>query len=76
VWKMNENVYYYYILIFLYFVYHNVKPNRIMNGSKMQKFIELWTNKKQTGDSALVQLKDTKMIYICTLNQNWSMHQA
>jgi hypothetical protein len=35
-----------------------------MNGSKMQKFIELWTNKKQTGDSALVQSKGTKTIYI------------
>jgi len=23
---MNERVYYYYILLFLYFVYHNVKP--------------------------------------------------
>ena len=26
VWKMNEGVYYYYILLFLYFVYQNVKP--------------------------------------------------
>jgi hypothetical protein len=25
-WKMNESVYYYYILLFLYFVYQNVKP--------------------------------------------------
>jgi hypothetical protein len=29
-----------------------------------QKFIELWTNQKQTGESALVQSKDTKRIYI------------
>jgi hypothetical protein len=35
-----------------------------MNGSKTQKFIEMWTNKKQTGDSALVQSKGTKTIYI------------
>jgi hypothetical protein len=26
VWKINESVYYYYILLFLYFVYQNVKP--------------------------------------------------
>ena len=35
-----------------------------MNGSNTQKFIELWTNKKQTGDSVLVQSKGTKTIYI------------
>ena len=35
-----------------------------MNGSKMQKFIELWTNQKQLGDSALVQSKGLKIIYI------------
>ena len=35
-----------------------------MNGSKTQKFIKLWTNQKQTDDSALVQSKGTKMIYI------------
>ena len=35
-----------------------------MNVSETQKFIELWTNKKQTGDSPLVQSKDTKTIYI------------
>ena len=29
-----------------------------------EKFIELWTNQKQTGDSALVQSKGTKTIYI------------
>jgi len=35
-----------------------------MNGSKAQKFIELWTNQKQKGDSALVQSKGMKTIYI------------
>jgi P2-related tail formation protein len=40
------------------------KVHRVMNESKTQKFIELWTNKKQTGDSALVQSKGTKTIYI------------
>jgi hypothetical protein len=35
-----------------------------MNGWKMQKFIELWTNQKQTCDSALVQSKVTKTIYM------------
>jgi len=35
-----------------------------MNGSKTKKFIELWTNQKQTHDSALVQSKDTNTIYI------------
>ena len=35
-----------------------------MNRSKMQNFIELWTNQKQTGDSALVQSNGTKTIYI------------
>jgi len=35
-----------------------------MNGSKTKKFIELWTNKKQTRDRALVQSKGTKAIYI------------
>ena len=35
-----------------------------MNISKMQKFIVLWTDQKQTGDIALVQSKDTKTIYI------------
>ena len=32
--------------------------------SGMQKFIELWTDQKQTGDSTLVQSKGTKTIYI------------
>ena len=40
------------------------KVHRVMNGSKTQKFIKLWTNQKQTDDSALVQSKGTKMIYI------------
>jgi len=31
------------------------KVHRVMNVSKMQKFIELWTDQKQTGDIALVQ---------------------
>jgi hypothetical protein len=36
--------------------------HRVMNGSNTQKFIELWTNKKQTGESILVQSKGTKTI--------------
>ena len=35
-----------------------------MNGWKTKKFIELWTNEKQTRDRALVQSKGTNMIYI------------
>ena len=35
-----------------------------MNKSKTQKFIELWTNQKQTDDSVLVQSEGTKTIYI------------
>ena len=35
-----------------------------MNGSKTKKFIELWTNQKQTRDCALVQSKGTNTIYI------------
>jgi hypothetical protein len=36
---MNESVYYYYILLFLYFVYHNVKP---MSGGDGREFIKSW----------------------------------
>ena len=38
--------------------------HQVMNWSYTQKFIELWMNQKQTGDSALVQSKGTKTIYI------------
>jgi len=38
--------------------------HRVMNGSKTKRFIELWTNQKQTRDSAFVQSKGTKTIYI------------
>jgi hypothetical protein len=37
--------------------------HRVMNWSKTQKFIELWTNKKQTGDSALVQSRHQNDIH-------------
>jgi hypothetical protein len=40
-----------------------------MNGSKTQKFVELWTNQKQTGDSALVQSKGTMCINSITIIQ-------
>jgi hypothetical protein len=40
------------------------KDHRVMNDSKMKKFLVLWANQKQTRDSALVQSKGTKMIYI------------
>jgi hypothetical protein len=43
------------------------KGHRVMNGSKTQKFIELWTNQKQTDDSALVQSKGTKTIYFYSI---------
>ena len=46
----------------LYWLYKKV--HRVMNGSKTKKFIELWTNLKQTRDSALVQSKCTKTIHI------------
>jgi uncharacterized protein YfbU (UPF0304 family) len=32
-------------------------------GLQIEKFIELWTNKKKIGDSVLVQLKGTETIY-------------
>ena len=32
-------------------------------GLQIEKFIELWTNKKKTGDSVLVQSKGTETIY-------------
>jgi len=37
-----------------------------------KKFIELWTNQKQTGDIALVQSKGTKAIYSWfSLSRTW-----
>ena len=44
-----------------------------MNRSNMQKFIELWTNQKQTDDSDIVQSKGTKTIYINSIRiiPNW-----
>ena len=53
-----------------------------MNESKTQKFIELWTNQKQTGDSALVQSQDTITIYINSIRiiqnliQPFDIHKA
>jgi hypothetical protein len=47
------------------------KVHRVIHDSKMKKFIELWTNQKQTRDIALVQSKGTKTIYI---NSTRNMH--
>ena len=46
------------------------------SSSGTQKFIELWTDQKQTGDSALVQSKGTKMICINSIRMDFSLHIA
>jgi len=40
----------------------NIYTKKVVQAHK--KFIELWTDEKQTGDSALVQSKGMKTIYI------------
>jgi len=43
---------------------HIVYTDYTKNSSGTQKFIELWTDKVQTGDNALVQSKGMKTVYI------------
>jgi len=41
-----------------------VGGRHIVYAGYTKKFIELWTNQKQTGDSALILSKGTKTIYV------------